>query len=85
MKLSEKIVQKYVDSAWELLELIKMAEQLEKENEELKLQIQATYNDTFADGLPSEMKEGEIIRKFLLEYFDHIIEKKWKTLEKKKQ
>jgi len=76
MKLSEKIVQKYVDSAWELLELIKMAEQLEKENEELKLQIQATYNDTFADGLPSEMKEGEIIRKFLLEYFDHIIEKK---------
>ena len=36
-------------------------------------QIIVAYNETFADGLPKEMTEGAIIRKFLEDYFPDII------------
>ena len=41
-------------------------------NKELEGRIILLYSETFADGLPSEMDEGEVIRKHLEQSFPEI-------------
>lgn len=55
--------------------LVKEINRIQKENKELRDRIQNMYNETFADGLISEMENGKMIREQLIRYFPEIEQK----------